>query len=128
MIDDETIPRLRARVVAGAANNVLLEPRHGDELDRRGVLYAPDYVANAGGVLSGGRDFSGWSAETVREKVEGIYDTMLSVFELARREGIPTWRAADRLAEEKLGEVSPRAERGGGTPTSQGSSPSLRSG
>ena len=102
VLNDETIPALRARVVAGGANNVLLEQRHGDELERRGILYVPDYVANAGGVLSGGRDLAGWSAETVRAKVEAIYDTVLGVLDLARREGIPTHRAADRLAEERL--------------------------
>jgi leucine dehydrogenase len=102
IINDETLPLLRAQVVAGGANNQLLEPRHGDELERRGIVYAPDYVANAGGVLSGGRDLSGWSVETVRQKIEAIYDTMLRVFELAKREGIPTYRAADRLAEERL--------------------------
>jgi len=104
IINDQTIPRLKAAIVCGAANNQLLEERHGDALEARGILYAPDYVANAGGVLSGGTVLFGWSLAKVRAEVLAIYDTMLSVFEIARREGIPTYKAADRLAERRLRE------------------------
>ena len=104
IINDRTIPRLKAEIVCGGANNQLLEERHGDALEACGILYAPDYVANAGGVLSGGADLFGWPAERVRAEVLAIYDTMLSIFEIAKVEGIPTYKAADRLAERRLRE------------------------
>jgi leucine dehydrogenase len=104
IINDQTIPQLKAGIVCGAANNQLLEERHGDELEARGILYAPDYVANAGGVLSGGAVLFGWPPEKVRVEVLAIYNTMLSIFEIAKAEGIPTYKAADRLAERRLRE------------------------
>jgi leucine dehydrogenase len=105
IINDETIPRLKAEIVCGAANNQLLEPRHGDALEARGILYAPDYVANSGGVLTGGADLFGWTSEKVRVEVSGIYDTLLSVFTIAKADVIPTYKAADRLAERRLSEA-----------------------
>src|SRR5262249_33275276 len=103
ILNDETIPLLRAKVVAGAANNQLLAPSHGDLLQQRGVLYAPDYAANAGGVINGTCvEMLGWDAKQARQKVEAIFDTLLMIFEIAAREKIATSRAADRLAEERL--------------------------
>lgn len=104
IINDRTLPWLKAEIVCGAANNQLLEERHGDALEERGILYAPDYVANSGGVLSGGADLFGWSPEKVRSEVRSIYETLLSIFEIAKLEGVPTYRAADRLAERRLRE------------------------
>ena len=104
IINDQTIPQLKAEIVCGGANNQLLGERHGDELEARGIVYAPDYVANAGGVLSGGADLFGWTTEKVKEKVLAIYETMLSVFEIAKSQGIPTYKAADHLAERRLRE------------------------
>ena len=103
VLNDRTIPLLKVEVVAGAANNQLLEPRHGKALERAGILYAPDYVANAGGIINGCIELLGWERERARRQVEEIYDTLLRVFELARRDGVPTSAAADRLAEERLG-------------------------
>lgn len=102
IINDRTIPRLKAQIVCGGANNQLLEQRHGDALEARGILYAPDYVANSGGVLSGGVDLFDWPAEKVRAQVIAIYDTMLSILEIAKAERIPTYKAADHLAERRL--------------------------
>ena len=102
ILNDRTIPLLKAEVVAGAANNQLLEARHGEALERAGILYAPDYVANAGGIINGCIELLGWERGDARRKVEEIYDTLLRVFEIARRDGIPTSAAADRLAEERL--------------------------
>jgi leucine dehydrogenase len=102
ILNDESIARLRAEVVAGAANNQLLEPRHGFALEARGILYAPDYVANAGGVINGCRELLGWDAERARRQVDAIYDTMLDVFRVARERGLPPHAAADRIAEERL--------------------------
>jgi len=101
-INDQTLPQLKMSIVCGAANNQLLEERHGDALEERGIIYVPDYVANSGGVLSGGADLFGWSEEKVRSAVLGIYDTVLSIFAIAEREGIATYRASDRLAEQRL--------------------------
>jgi leucine dehydrogenase len=105
IINDTTIPQLKVEIVAGAANNQLLEERHGDELEARGLTYAPDYVANAGGVVNVYSELAGWDAERSLRKADDIYNTILGVFEIARQEGIPSYRAADRLAERRLGEV-----------------------
>jgi leucine dehydrogenase len=102
VINNETIPQLKAEIICGAANNQLLEFEDGDALEARNILYAPDYVVNSGGVLSGGAHLFGWSLEKVRTEVLAIYDTLLSVFEIAKAERIPTWKAADRLAEDRL--------------------------
>lgn len=102
-LNAETIPTLQVEVVAGAANNQLAEDADGDRLAARGILYAPDYVANAGGVLSGMRGLLGWSPEQVRARIDGIHDTVLDVFARAEAEGITPARAADRLAEAALG-------------------------
>jgi glutamate dehydrogenase/leucine dehydrogenase len=71
-------------------------------LEERGILYAPDYVANAGGVINVYSELAGWDAERAFRKADEIYSTMLGVFEIARAEGIPTHEAADRLAERRL--------------------------
>ncbi len=102
VINDETIPQLNAEIVAGAANNQLLEPRHGEELSRLGILYAPDYAANAGGVINGCRELLGWTQSQATNKVMEIYDTLLKIFRKAEAEGIATYLAADGLAEEHL--------------------------
>ena len=102
VINDRTISELKVQIVAGAANNQLLEERHGAMLRERNILYAPDYVANAGGVLNGCRELFGWKAEDALRKIDEIYDTTLRIFESAQAEGITTNKAADRLAEERL--------------------------
>ena len=105
-INDETIPQLKVEIVAGGANNQLEEPRHGDELHRRGILYAPDYVINAGGVINVYGEVKGWVPEQSMHKAGEIFGTLVRLFELSREEGLPTYRAADRLAEERIDAVS----------------------
>lgn len=103
IINDETLPRLRVEIIAGAANNQLLLPeKHGADLERKGILYAPDFVANAGGVINVYSELAGWSSQRALRKADEIYDTTLGVFEIAREQGIPTYEAADRLAERRL--------------------------
>ncbi|MDH4044428.1 MAG: Glu/Leu/Phe/Val dehydrogenase family protein, partial [Gemmatimonadota bacterium] len=102
IINDDTIKVLRAAIVCGAANNQLAEERHGDALQRRGIVYAPDYVANAGGLINVNAEIEGWSLEQSHTKAGEIFDTVLRVLEIARDEGIPSYRAADRLAEERV--------------------------
>ncbi len=102
IINDETISQFKIEIVAGAANNQLLEMRHGVALTERNILYAPDYVANAGGVINGCRELLGWDRSHSMSKVDEIYDKLLGVFEVAERDGIPTHQAADHLAEQRL--------------------------
>jgi leucine dehydrogenase len=102
IINDQSIAQLKVEIVAGGANNQLLAEKHGDELSRRGILYVPDYAANVGGVINGCRELLGWEAPQSSAKVDEIYDTLLDIFKTAETEGIPTYRAADRLAEERL--------------------------
>jgi leucine dehydrogenase len=102
ILNDDTIPQLTVAIVAGAANNQLLEERHGDVIEQKGILYAPDYVANAGGVINVYSELAGWTSERSLRKADEIFDTTLGVFEIAREQGIPTYRAADRLAERRI--------------------------
>lgn len=102
ILNDQTIPELMVQIVAGAANNQLLEERHGAQLRERNILYAPDYVANAGGILNGCVELLGWQPADALQKVDEIYDTTLRIFESAHERGIPTNHAADRLAEDRL--------------------------
>lgn len=103
VINDQTIPQLQTEMIVGGANNQLLEPRHGDLLEQREILYAPDYAANAGGVISGcGMEMMGWDEPRTMAKIDSIYDTLLQIFAMARSEGIPSYQAADRLAEQRL--------------------------
>lgn len=102
IINDSTLPMLNVEVIAGGANNQLLEPRHGDKLEDMGMQYAPDYVANAGGVINVFGEVAGWDADRALNKADDIYDTVLSVFDIAKTEQIPSYAAADRLAERRL--------------------------
>ena len=102
IINDKTIPLLKVEIVAGAANNVLLDERHGDALEKRGIMYAPDYVANAGGVINVYGELAGWTSARSFRKADEIYDTILKVFAIAKTEKIPTYLAADRLAEQRI--------------------------
>lgn len=102
VINDQTIPMLKAQIVAGAANNQLAEDRHGDMLEERGILYAPDFVINAGGVINVADELEGYNRERAMKKVELIYDNMQRVFEIAERDGVPTHVAAEKMAEERI--------------------------
>jgi leucine dehydrogenase len=102
VINDETLPRLKVAVVAGAANNQLATPAHGAALRDRGILYAPDYVINAGGIIRVGAEITGGTRADVDARVRGIGDTLLAVFQAADAEGIPTSEAADRMALERI--------------------------
>jgi leucine dehydrogenase len=101
-INDETIPQFKCKVIAGAANNQLKESRHGDIIHEMGIVYAPDYVINAGGVINVADELYGYNRERAMKKVEQIYNNIEKVIEIAKRDGIPTYKAADRLAEERI--------------------------
>lgn len=104
-LNDKTIPRIRAKVVAGAANNQLAEPRHGDDLHARGILYAPDYAINAGGLVNVAQEVLGYDAKKSREKTLEIYDTIFEIADRSQKTGTPTYRIADMMVEEKLATV-----------------------
>ncbi len=102
-INDESLSLLKASIVCGSANNQLAEARHGDELHRRGVLYAPDYIANAGGtVFDTDRLWGGVNKERGMAKVAKIYERMHEIFTISKTDGIGTHLAADHLAESRI--------------------------
>ncbi|MBI2391862.1 MAG: amino acid dehydrogenase [Deltaproteobacteria bacterium] len=101
-LNDATIPRLRCPIVAGAANNQLAEPRHGDSLFQRGILYAPDYAINAGGLINVAEEVKGYDAARATERTLKIYDTLLEICERSARLQLPTYRVADTMVEERL--------------------------
>jgi len=102
ILNDDTIPRLKCEVVAGASNNQLAKPHHGAQLMERGILYAPDYAINAGGLINVAQEFEGYDREAAMTKTKEIYDTMLAIFERAERDGRPTHQVADEIAEERF--------------------------
>ena len=104
-LNARSIPKLRCRVVAGAANNQLATDEDGDRLRAEGILYAPDYAINGGGALHGiGLEHLGWDAEQLEQEVAGIGTTLARIYDEADAEGIPTHEAAERLAAERLRE------------------------
>jgi len=106
IISDQTIPQLKVQIVAGGSNNQLAEERHGDALEAKGILYAPDYVINGGGLINVNAELNGWTMERARNKAGEIYDTLLTVFEIAAEERMPTYKAADRLAERRIAAIA----------------------
>ena len=103
-INDDTIPRLNCRAVAGCANDQLLEPHHAEALRERGILYAPDFVLNAGGIINAGLELSpgGYEQPIVRARLDRIYHNLKEVFAISRRDDIPTNEAARQLAERRI--------------------------
>lgn len=102
VLNDESIGRLQAGIVAGAANNQLASPVHDKALWKRGVLYAPDFVINAGGIIDVYYERSGPDPDAVREHVDGIGHTLEEIFQRSARDGLPTGHIADQLAEERF--------------------------
>lgn len=111
VLNDESLPRIRARVVAGAANNQLAEDRHADALAERGILYLPDYVANGGGLVCVAAEWYRDPPDAVESKVRAIFDTCKAILARAKQEGSSTGAAADHIAEERV-----RAAAAQGTP------------
>ena len=99
---------MKCSIVAGAANNQLAEDIHGEQLRERGILYAPDYVINGGGVINVAHEFypGGYKKELALRKVEQIYDRLLEVFHTSEEEGIPTNEAADAVAKARIEKIA----------------------
>jgi leucine dehydrogenase len=102
VIDDAAVDRLKARIVAGGANNQLAAPRHGHLLKRRGILYAPDYVINGGGMIQLAIERQGLDRTEINRRVRAIHETLMAVFQKAEAENLSTSEAADRIVEERL--------------------------
>jgi leucine dehydrogenase len=103
VINDQTVGKLRCKIVAGGANNQLAEERHGHELERRGILYAPDFAINSGGLINVYCEIGhNYNHQRALRMAEGIGATLLKVFEVARAEKIPTYAAAERIAERRI--------------------------
>ncbi len=101
-VNEQTLPRLKAKIICGAANNQLANNAIGDEVQKRGILYAPDYAVNAGGVMNVSLEIDGYNRERAMRMMRTIYHNLARIFEIAERDGIPTYEAADRLAEERI--------------------------
>jgi leucine dehydrogenase len=105
-VNDDTIPRLKCAIIAGAANNVLADyDKHGKELLEKGILYAPDYAINAGGVINVYGEFEGYNEKRSYDRVNHIYDVLMEIFERSENNKIPTMDAADELAEERIQKI-----------------------
>ncbi len=102
IINDQTIPQLKCKIVSGGANNQLAETRHADALREMGILYAPDFVANAGGLMNVFAELEGYSAERALERTTSVYDNMMKVFAVARRDNCSTYDAAFKIATDRL--------------------------
>ena len=111
-LNDETIPRLKCKVIAGAANNQLHdERRHAEMLKQRGILYTPDYVLNAGGIINVSLEFEpgGYDEPAAIKKIDNIFDALQSVFATARARDITTHEASQEVAEANLAEAATTA-------------------
>lgn len=105
IINDDTLKVFNVDIIVGGANNQLLEPRHAEAVEKQGILYGPDYLVNAGGLINVYAEIEGWPAERSLRKAGEIYNTLLRILELAENEGITSAEAADRVAEERMAEV-----------------------
>ncbi len=101
-INENTIDRIKAKIICGAANNQLATDAIGDELQKRGVLYAPDYAVNAGGLMNVSLEIDGYNRERAMRMMRTIYYNLGRIFEISDRDSIPTYKAADHMAEERI--------------------------
>ncbi len=104
-INESTLQRLKCQVICGAANNQLATDEIGDELQRRGILYAPDYAVNAGGLMNVSLEIDGYNRERAMRMLRTINLNLARIFEISKRDNIPTYKAADRMAEERIAAI-----------------------
>ncbi|HRH11059.1 MAG TPA: Glu/Leu/Phe/Val dehydrogenase [Bacteroidia bacterium] len=102
-VNDDTLAKLKCKIICGAANNQLLNEKvHGETVGKQGILYAPDFVVNAGGIINVYYELEGYNRERALAHAEKIYDTTFNLFQIAKKEGIPTYMAANRIAEQRI--------------------------
>jgi len=104
-VNEQTLPRLKCKIICGAANNQLADDAIGDAVEKRGLLYAPDYAVNAGGVMNVSLEIDGYNRERAMRMMRTVYDNVGRIFQIARRDSIPTFKAADRMAEERIASI-----------------------
>jgi leucine dehydrogenase len=104
-VNESTLPRLKCKIICGAANNQLANDAIGDEVEKRGLLYAPDYAVNAGGVMNVSLEIDGYNRERAMRMMRTIYHNVGRIFQIAKRDNIPTYKAADRMAEERIATI-----------------------
>jgi len=126
VINAETLPRLKCQIVAGAANNQLADAEAGDALFDKGIVYAPDYAINAGGVMNVSLELEGYNPERAHAMVERIDATITAIFERARSDGVATWRAADRVAESRIRSIAAMRASAPGMPVHEIPPPPVR--
>lgn len=101
-VNEKTIPQFKFDIIAGSANNQLATDECGDEVQKKGILYAPDYAINAGGLMNVYVELQGYDQERAYRMVSGVYDIIENIYKVADRDGIATYKAADRMAEERI--------------------------
>lgn len=106
VVNDQTVGKMKCKILCGGANNQLAESRHGDALVELGILYAPDFVANAGGLMNVFVELEGYSSDRAFGKTKQVYDNMAKVFQIAKEQKIPPHIAANRLAEHRVSKIS----------------------
>jgi len=104
-VSPTTLPRLKCKIICGAANNQLSSDDVGDEVAKRGILYAPDYAVNAGGLMNVSLEIDGYNRERAMRMMRTIYYNLGKIFQISKRDGIPTYKAADRMAEERINSI-----------------------
>jgi leucine dehydrogenase len=106
IINDNTLGRIKAEIIAGGANNQLeVEKVHGPKLVEKGIVYAPDYVINAGGLINVANELEGYRQDRALKQAEGIYDVIMRILKISDEKKIPTYEASNRIAEERLSSV-----------------------
>ena len=104
-VNEQTLERLKCKIICGAANNQLATNEIGDEVQKRGILYAPDYAVNAGGLMNVSLEIDGYNRERAMRMLRTIYFNLGRIFEISKRDNIPTYMAADRMAEERINAI-----------------------
>lgn len=105
IINDFTIDKLKCKIVAGCANNQLAEDKHGDMLMGKDILYVPDYVINSGGVINVYEELKGYNKERAMNRAAGIYDSVKKIIEISKKDNIPTYKAANKMAEDRIAAI-----------------------
>ena len=104
-VNEKTMNRFKFKIVCGAANNQLANNAIGEEVQKRGIVYAPDYAVNAGGLMNVSIELDGYDRERAMRMLRSIYYNVGAIFKIAKRDGIATWKAADRMAEERINAI-----------------------